>query len=149
MFIVEQIGVIKVLLANSTLLPEPFLDISSSIFISTQIGEERGLLGLAFHPDYTLNGRFYVYYSASEQRAGRSVHVSRVSEFVVQTNTPGRTNGSSERIIFSIRQPQSDRNGGQLLFDDHGFLLIFLGDGGEDGQKHALDRCICMIQQFS
>ena len=143
MFIAEQIGAVKVLLANNTLLLEPFLDISSSVSTSNHIGEERGLLGLAFHPKYTFNGRFYVYYSASEQRRGQFIHVSRVSEFVVIPNAPNRASRPSERVILTIEQPQLERNGGQLLFDDSGFLLIFFGDGGEDRQTHALDRWFC------
>ena len=142
LFIAEQIGVIRVLLANNTLLAEPFLDISSSVLTSSRIGDERGLLGLAFHPDYARNGKFYVYYSSSERRAGRSVHVSRVSEFVVQEGNPNVASTTSERIVLSLVQPNSNHNGGELFFDHDGYLLISLGDGGGAGDKqnNALDR---------
>jgi hypothetical protein len=79
LFIVEQLGVIRVLTSNSTLLPQPFIDISSRVLTSARAGDERGLLGLAFHPEYYRNGRFYVYYST----AVNSQHWSRVSEFTV------------------------------------------------------------------
>ena len=81
LFIVEQLGVIRILTANNTLLPQPFLDISSQVLTSSRIGDERGLLGLAFHPQYNTNGRFYVYYSTSVNFQ----HWSRVSEFTVST----------------------------------------------------------------
>lgn len=79
LFIAEQIGVIRVLTATNTLLPLSFLDISDSVLTSSRVGDERGLLGLAFHPHYADNGKFYVYYSTRLNGA----HWSRVSEFTV------------------------------------------------------------------
>ena len=142
LFIAEQIGVIRVLLANNTLLPEPFLDISSSVLTSSRRGDERGLLGLTFHPNYTTNGKFYVYYSASEQRSGETVHISRVSEFVVQDDNPDKARETSERVVLSLVQPNSNHNGAELFFDYDGYLLISLGDGGGAGdrQNNALNR---------
>lgn len=82
LFIAEQIGVIRVLSADNTLLSAPFLDISSRVLTSSREGDERGLLGLTFHPDYRTNGKFYVYYSTRVN----SAHWSRVSEFTTQTS---------------------------------------------------------------
>ena len=79
LFIVEQIGTIKVLTAQNSLLPEPFLDITDRVLTSGRGGDERGLLGLAFHPNYKTNGKFYVYYSVLVS----GNHWSRVSEFRV------------------------------------------------------------------
>ena len=79
LFIIEQIGLIRILTASNTLLTRPFLDIQSKILISNRRGDERGLLGLAFHPNYRNNGKFYVYYSTTINRA----HHSRLSEFTV------------------------------------------------------------------
>ena len=90
LFIVEQLGVIRILTANNVLLTQPFLDISSQVLISSSRGDERGLLGLTFHPNYTSNGKFYVYYSTRINR----FHWSRVSEFTVSsgewTHPPSR-----------------------------------------------------------
>ena len=130
LYIVEQIGQIRVLLANNTLLSEPFLDITGRVLTSTHRGDERGLLGLAFHPEFEENGRFFVYYSASV----RNNHESRISEFHLQNLDPHKANASSERIILTISQPRPNHNGGQLLFKD-GYLLVFLGDGGGAGDR--------------
>lgn len=85
LFIVEQLGVIQALTSDNILLPQPFLDISSKVLTSGRLGDERGLLGLAFHPDYYRNGRFYVYYSTRVNFE----HWSRVSEFTVRAGELG------------------------------------------------------------
>ena len=130
LYIVEQIGQIRVLLANNTLLSEPFLDITGRVLLDLR-GDERGLLGLAFHPGFEENGRFFVYYSG---RSRRNDHESRISEFYLQDLNPDKANASSERIILTVSQPRSNHNGGQLLFKD-GYLLVFLGDGGGAGDR--------------
>ena len=134
LFIVEQIGVIHVLDKERNLLPEPFLDID--VLTSASKGDERGLLGLAFHPNHSQNGLFYVYYSTSIDRR----HYSNVSEFRVNASNRDTWDPSSERVLLSLRQPFSNHNGGQLLFKD-GYLLIFLGDGGSraDPFRHGLN----------
>ena len=143
LFIVEQVGVIKVLLANNTLLRKPFLYIRNSITVfADSIGGEPGLLGLAFHPNYKENGRFFVHYSA-KPRSGRFVNanISRVSEFVVETDNPNRARRSSERVILSYQKPSVNHHGGELVFDEDGYLLIFIGDGEQrDPQNNALNR---------
>ena len=135
LFIAEQLGVVWVLMPNNTLLSDPFLDISGRVLTYSRVGEERGLLGLAFHPSYKENGRVYIYYSAGPR------HTSRISEFQLQEGNPNKINVTSERIILSISQPYSNHNGGQLLFKD-GYLLIVLGDGGGAGDRagHGQDR---------
>lgn len=84
LFIAEQIGVVRVLTAENTLLPQPYLDLSSQVLTASRAGDERGLLGLVFHPDYSTNGKFYVYYSTLIN----SAHWSRVSEFTVSASEP-------------------------------------------------------------
>lgn len=81
LFIVEQLGIIRVLMADNSLLLQPFLDIQSQVRISGSRGDERGLLGLAFHPNYDSNGKFYVYYTTLVN----SLEYSRVSEFTVSS----------------------------------------------------------------
>ena len=84
LFIVEQLGVIRVLSLNNNLLTQPFLDLTSQVLISTRRADERGLLGLAFHPNYKTNRKFFVYYSTSI--SGR--HYSKVSEFTTSQGEP-------------------------------------------------------------
>ena len=128
LFIVEQIGVVHVLDRKYNLLPDPFLDISIDVLTTSRKGDERGLLGLAFHPNHSHNGLFYIYYSTTLDGA----HYSRVSELRVNESNINTWDGSSERILLNISQPFSNHNGGQLLFKD-GYLLVFLGDGGSGG----------------
>ncbi|XP_062510656.1 HHIP-like protein 1 [Corticium candelabrum] len=136
LFIIEQIGVIRILL-NKRLLDKPFLNISSSVVDVLVRGDERGLLGIVFHPKYKTNGRFFVYYMTWIYRMIDAVLVSRVSEFQVSSVDQNVADKNSERIVMSIDQPSWNHNGGQLLFGDDGFLYIFLGDGGSAGDPHG------------
>ncbi|MEM8487995.1 MAG: PQQ-dependent sugar dehydrogenase [Bacteroidota bacterium] len=96
--------------------------------LTVNTGNEEGLLGLAFHPDYETNGHFFVYYSTSSPR--RSV----ISRFTVDAANPNAADPSSELVIMEIGQPYSNHNGGQLAFSPlDGFLYIGLGDGGDGG----------------
>jgi glucose/arabinose dehydrogenase len=132
LFIVDQIGVIRILTPDGSLLTEPFLDVRDRIVTLNPGFDERGLLGLAFHPAYATNGRFFVYYSAP-LRAGAPAgfnHTSHVSEFHV-TADPNRADPASERVILQVDEPQANHNAGTLAFgpaDD--YLYISLGDGG-------------------
>lgn len=132
MFIGEQRGVIKILTRDGVILDEPFLDFSESVGTSDAYGDERGLLGLEFHPRYKDNGLFYTYYS-EYTRQGQ--HYSRVSEWRRSESDPNRANLTSERRLLSIKQPRSNHNGGQVTFGPDGYLYIFSGDGGGAGDK--------------
>ena len=140
LFVTEQIGVIHVITKERVRLNTPFLDISDKVLTSSYSGDERGLLGIAFHPNFKENGKFYVYYSATRDRR----HTSIVSQFLA-VNGSNVANASSEKIVMTVRQPVSNHNGGQLLFKEDGSLLIFLGDGGGAGDRfgrigNGLDR---------
>lgn len=127
LFIVEQSGVIRVFPNNrsvSVAQMDVFLDIRSQV---RRQGNEEGLLGLAFHPNYATNGFFYVYYSASNPR--RSI-ISRFSVSSTGTNQASRV---SEVVIMEIAQPFGNHNGGQISFGPDGYLYIALGDGGSAG----------------
>jgi glucose/arabinose dehydrogenase len=133
LFVVDQAGQIWVIARDGTLLQEPFLDIADRLVELRQTYDERGLLGLAFHPGYAQNGRFFVYYSAPlrEDTPQDFDHTARISEFRVSPQNPDRADSGSERIILAVDQPQSNHNGGTLLFGpEDGFLYISLGDGG-------------------
>ncbi|HEU4543976.1 MAG TPA: PQQ-dependent sugar dehydrogenase [Jiangellaceae bacterium] len=132
LFIVDQIGLIRVVSASGELLPEPFLDLRDRMVTLMPGFDERGLLGLAFHPDYAVNGRLFVYYSAplrSGAPAGWN-HTSHISEFRVSAD-PDRADPASERLILQVDEPQFNHNGGTVLFGPNdGYLYISLGDGG-------------------
>jgi glucose/arabinose dehydrogenase len=132
LFVLDQVGQVWVLTPEGDLLAEPFLDISDRMVTLNPFFDERGLLGLAFHPDYTTNSRFYVYYSAPLREGAPEGfnHTSHISEFQVSAN-PNQADPDSERIILQVDQPQFNHNGGTLAFGPtDGFLYISLGDGG-------------------
>ena len=118
LFIVEQGGVIKVVRPGSST-PTTFLDIRTKVLS----GGERGLLGLAFHPQYSRNGRFFVYYT----RTGDGALV--IAEYNASTNSD--IAGTTEMTLLTIPHPgQANHNGGMLGFGNDGYLYIGVGDGG-------------------
>ncbi len=121
LFVVEKVGRIWIVV-NGKVLPEPFLDITDRVR-SSEI--ERGLLSVAFHPDYETNGRFFVNYT--DQKGNTVVAEYRVSE------DPNRADPNSERVLLYIEQPAANHNGGQLQFGPDGYLYIGMGDGGSAG----------------
>jgi len=122
LFIVEKVGRIRIV-ENGALLATPFLDIDP---IVNSGGSEQGLLGLAFHPNYTGTGYFYVNYTDS---SGDTV----VSRFSVTAGDPNIADPGSEFEIISIVQPFTNHNGGQIEFGPDGYLYIGMGDGGSGG----------------
>jgi glucose/arabinose dehydrogenase len=131
LFVIDQIGLIRVVASDGTLLAEPFLDLRSKIVPLMSAFDERGLLGLAFHPRYAQNGRFFVYYSAPLREGAPSGfdHTSNISEFQV-SGDPNVADPASERILLQVDKPQFNHNGGTVAFGPDGFLYISLGDGG-------------------
>lgn len=124
LFIIEQPGVIRVIQGNQ-LLPEPFLDIEERVGDDQN---EQGLLGLAFHPEYASNGRFFVDYT---NNSGDTV----IAEFRVSSE-PNVADPDSERILLTIDQPYGNHNGGQIAFGPDGYLYIGMGDGGSQADPH-------------
>ncbi|HPQ40224.1 MAG TPA: PQQ-dependent sugar dehydrogenase, partial [bacterium] len=122
LMIAEKTGRIRIVLDDGTLISTPFLDITDRVGSG---GNEQGLLGIAFHPNYSLNGYFYVNYTDT---SGDTV----VSRFTV-TSDPDLADPGSESIILSISQPYTNHNGGDLAFGPDGFLYIATGDGGSGG----------------
>lgn len=125
LFIVEQLGRIRIL-QNGSLLPAAFLDIDN------QVGccGERGLLGLAFHPQYGQNGFFYVNYTNNQFN-------TVIARFQVSANANVADPGS-EQILLAVTQPFANHNGGHLAFGPDGYLYIGLGDGGSGGDPQNL-----------
>ena len=129
----EQTGRIWVLEADA-LLPDPFLDLRDRLVDLEPSYDERGLLGIAFHPDFANTGRLFVYYSAPLREAAPSGqdHTNRLSEFRVP---PGVLVGdpATERVILEFEQPQPNHSGGALGFGPDGYLYLGAGDGGGTG----------------
>jgi glucose/arabinose dehydrogenase len=118
-FIVEQGGRILIR-RNGVILPTPLLDISGLVASG---GGEQGLLGLAFHPSFKTNRKFYVNYT---NRSGDTI----VREYKTSTSNPDRTDPGSPRTILKVDQPYDNHNGGMLAFGPGGYLYIGMGDGG-------------------
>jgi glucose/arabinose dehydrogenase len=120
LFVVEQTGRILIV-DRGDLLEDPFLDIRDGV----GAGGERGLLGLAFHPAYADNRRYFVHYTRAEDGA------SVVAEFRVSRD-PNRSRPAG-RALLTVEQPFANHNGGMIAFGPDGFLYIALGDGGSSG----------------
>lgn len=144
LFTVDQRGKIQII-QGGTLLGTPFLDIGSKLVPQRPGFDERGLLSLAFHPDYTSSGaggegKFYVYYSAPRPGGDPNDpvnpidHQSVIAEYQISGN-PNVANAGSERILLSFDQPQFNHDGGQLAFGADKMLYISTGDGGGGGDN--------------
>jgi glucose/arabinose dehydrogenase len=121
LFVVEQGGIIKVLQPGATM-PTVFLDISGRVATT---GSEQGLLGLAFHPGFASNRRFFVNYT----RRGDGATV--IAEYLASVNDPDVANVRTRRVLFVRGQPYENHNGGMIEFGPNdGYLYIFMGDGG-------------------
>lgn len=134
MFVIDQIGKIWVIDKDGNKLETLFIDLTSKLVTLNAAYDERGLLGLAFHPGFKENGRFYVYYQMPP-RAGGPVsgvlwnNLSRISEFKVSANK-NIADMNSERVLLEWNDPQSNHNGGTLAFGPDKYLYISIGDGG-------------------
>jgi len=124
LFVVEQDGRVRVFDNDpATGTATVFLDLTGQV---SRAGNEEGLLGLAFHPDYGTNGFFYVYYSLANPRR------SRLSRFTVSAD-PSVADPNSEQVLLEFAQPFSNHNGGCLAFGPDGKLYVASGDGGSGG----------------
>lgn len=139
LFIVDQTGVVWILF-NGEQLEKPFLDLRKKLVDLNSIYDERGLLGLAFHPDFAMNGRFYVSYSAP-LRAGLSSeewdHTTYISEFLLSTNNPNLADPASERILLTMDKPGYNYEAGHIAFGPDGYLYIATGDSVRDPSLEA------------
>jgi glucose/arabinose dehydrogenase len=126
LFVVQQNGIIKIIQPSGTINAADFLNISSKVLY----GGERGLLGLAFHPQYATNGYFFVYYNNA---SNGNITVARYS---VNTTNPDIADPASEKIILNIPKPFDNHNGGSIHFAPDGNLWIVTGDGGSGGDPN-------------
>jgi len=130
LFVVEQGGKIKIIPSNGPVLSTPFLDIGGKL---NNCSGEEGLLGLAFHPQYATDPRFFVNYTSNCGGALQTV----IAEYTASTGDANLADATSERILLTVDQPFSNHNGGGLAFGNDGFLYIALGDGGSGGDPNG------------
>ena len=124
LFVVEQPGRIRAI-SDGALAPEPYLDIRAKV----GYGGERGLLGLAFDPDFRANGRFFVAYTDLEG--------DFVLEAYMDADSGDRADPTSGVVFLRVEQPYSNHNGGHIAFGPDGMLYVGLGDGGSGGDPHG------------
>ncbi len=122
LFVVEQDGLVLVL-QDGQVLEKPFLDVSTLV---SRDSSERGLLGLAFHPQYAENGRFFINYTDVQGNTA-------VASYLVSKSDANQADFASGTIILSVEQPFPNHNAGQLAFGPDGYIYIGLGDGGSAG----------------
>jgi len=128
LFVLEQGGKVSIIAADDTLLSTPFLDLTNQVSGDANgfLYSERGLLGLAFHPDYAENGKFYVNYTE------RDTHATVIAEYRVSADA-NLAEPASGRELLRIEQPFANHNGGHMAFGPDGYLYISSGDGGSAG----------------
>lgn len=126
LFVIGQGGRVSAVSGSGVI--STFIDLSDRTFGSG----ERGLLGLAFHPDFASNGRFFVNYTAgSNHPSGAALGDTVIAEFTIDGS--GNGNPDSERVIMTVHQDFTNHNGGNIKFGPDGYLYIGMGDGGDSG----------------
>jgi glucose/arabinose dehydrogenase len=135
LFVIEQFGRVRII-KDGKLLPEPFLDIRNKMPILRADFDERGLLGIAFHPDFQNNGKFYIAHATPIDFGldlGKEFwwdHTNVIEEYQVSKDNPNIADTSTVRKITSIDWPQFNHNGHWIGFGPDGMLYISVGDGG-------------------
>ncbi|GAB5570475.1 hedgehog-interacting protein [Prionailurus iriomotensis] len=131
LFILEKEGYVKILTPEGEIFKEPYLDIHKLVQSGIKGGDERGLLSLAFHPNYKKNGKLYVSYTTNQERwaIGPHDHILRVVEYTVSRKNPHQVDLRTARVFLEVAELHRKHLGGQLLFGPEGFLYIILGDG--------------------
>lgn len=135
LIVAEQRGRLRII-QNGKLLPTPLLDISEDVFM-TASADERGLLGFTLHPDFAKNKKLYVYFSKRKRNTPGVDHEGILREYKVSAQNPNVVDKASGRDVFSIDEPESNHNGGDIKFGPDGFLYLGLGDGGAYNDLHG------------
>ena len=121
LYVVERPGIIKIVNSDGSVPTVPFMDITDRVLANTG---ERGLLGLVFHPNYPDSAYIYCNYTGSGGE-------TRISRFNVLSDA--KADSTSEIILLNFSQPFTNHNGGDVCFDENGYLMIASGDGGSGG----------------
>ncbi len=127
LFVVEQGGRIRIIDGGGNVLPVPLLDLA--LLNRVVSGGETGLLGLAFHPNFSQNGCFYINYTTTRFTGNLQTVIAEYRVLVPSSNVAS----TIENVLFTVNQPFENHNGGGLAFGPDGFLYIGLGDGGGAG----------------
>lgn len=135
LFVIDQAGKVWIIDGAGNKLATPFIDLTAKLPALNPAYDERGLLGLAFHPAYATNGRFFIYYQLPPRAGGPPSggtwnNLSRISEFKVSAGNANQADMASEKVILEMDDPQSNHNGGTIEFGPDGYLYIAIGDGG-------------------
>ena len=141
LFVVDQTGLIWIL-SEGDQIEQPFLDLREQVVELNSFYDERGLLGLAFHPNFVSNGRFYVSYSGHLQSGLSSAawdHTTYISEFTISSENPNLADPNSERVLLAIDKPGYNYEAGHIAFgpDPSGYLYIATGDSIRDPAAEA------------
>lgn len=133
MYVIEQRGKIRIITPDGSILPQPFLNIENKV---SNTGNETGLLGLAFPPDYEISGVFYINYTELGSNN------TRICRYKRSSSNPLEADPASEELLIYISQPFTNHNGGHMVFGPDGKLYIASGDGGgaNDPQNNAQSR---------
>jgi glucose/arabinose dehydrogenase len=134
LIVCEQTGKIKVI-KSGKVLEKVFLNVSDRLDNLNKVYSEKGLLGIAFHPQFKANGRFFIYYSAPSEDKSFD-HKSVLAEYHARGGADV-ADARSGKILLEINEPESNHNGGQLAFGPDGYLYIGVGDGGGAGDNHG------------
>lgn len=132
-WVAEQNGKIRIL-REGKLTDTPLLNLKTKIVKLNTSYEERGLLGIALHPDFKTNNKIYVFYSTPSTQKN-SNHTGILAEYLVPAT--GQIDPESGRIILTIEEPDGNHNGGCIQFGPDGYLYLGFGDGGGQGDKHG------------
>ena len=132
MYVIEQPGLIRII-ENGVLLPTPFLDVTALTDGGTSGGSEQGLLGLAFHPNFAQNGRFFIYYSGDPPgQPGYNPNFT-IAEYARSAADPLVANAAATAILIEEPDSFSNHNGGMMAFGADGLLYVGVGDEGDAG----------------
>ena len=130
----DQIGIAYIITADGSRLEAPFIDLRDQLTPLLEAFDERGLLALAFHPNFARNRLLYVNYSAKRRPGspftGKTAYTWRLSEFKISAKDPNRADRASERVLLELDWVNRKHNGGGLAFGPDGYLYVGVGDGG-------------------
>jgi glucose/arabinose dehydrogenase len=141
LFVITLTGDVRII-KDGALVDAPFLSLGDKVVVGGAGGDERGLLGIAFHPAYATNGLFYLHYSAGTGVPGANTSDTVIEEYKVSSD-PDVADAASARVVLTVAQPDNgnaafqNHKGGSINFGPDGLLYIGLGDGGGSGDDHG------------